>query len=81
MLMTGVQQAQRTLRLIATRLSAAGQSLLPHTVINQHWQTGRENMLGCDGGLVSWGQILLLLPTSSQKKRAYRAGQTADKHV
>lgn len=79
MLMTGVQQAQRALRLIATRLSAAGQRLLPHTVIKQHWQTGRENMLRCDGGLGSWGQILLL--TSSQKERAYKAGQTADKHV
>lgn len=45
MLMTGVQQAQRALRLIATRLSAAGQRLLPHTVIKQHWQTGRENTL------------------------------------
>lgn len=77
MLMTGVQQAQRALRLIATRLSAAGQRLLPHTVIDQHWQIGRENMLRCDGGLVSWGQIL----TSSQKKRAYQAGQTADKRV
>lgn len=53
MLMTGVQQAQRARRLIATRLSAAGQRLLPHTAINQHWQTGRENMLRCDGGLVS----------------------------
>lgn len=81
MLMTGVQQAQRALRLIATRLSAAGQRLLPHTVINQHWQTGRENMLRCDGGLVSLGQILLLLLTSSQKKRAHQARQRADKHV
>lgn len=81
MLMTGVQQAQRALRLIATRLSAAGQRLLPHTGINQHWQTGRENMLRCDGALVSWGQILLLLLTSSQKERAYKAGQRADKHV
>lgn len=79
MLMTGVQQAQRALRLIATRLSAAGQRLRPHTVINQHWQTGRENMLLCDGGLVSLGQISLplLLLTSSQKKPAYKA----DKHV
>lgn len=83
MLMTGVQQAQRALRLIATRLSAAGQRLLPHTVIKQHWQTGRENMLCCDGGLVSLGQIvlLLLLLTSSQKKRAHHARQRADKHV
>lgn len=45
MLMTGVQQAQRALRLIATRLSAAGQRLLPHTVMKQHWQTGRESIL------------------------------------
>lgn len=35
MLMIGVRQAQQALRLIATRLSAAGQRLLPHTVIDQ----------------------------------------------
>lgn len=49
MLMTGVQQAQG---LIAARLSAAGQRLLSHAVMNQHRQTGRENMLRRDGGLV-----------------------------
>ena len=45
MLMIGVRQAQQALRLITTRLSAAGQRPLPHTEIDQHWQTGRENML------------------------------------
>lgn len=38
MLMIRVRQAQQALRLIATRLSAAGQRLPPHTVIHWHWQ-------------------------------------------
>lgn len=45
MLMIGVRQAQQALRLIATPLSAAGQRPFPHTEIDRHWQTGRENML------------------------------------
>ncbi len=45
MLMIGVRQAQQAFRLIATRLSAAGQRPLPLTEIDQHRQTGRENML------------------------------------
>lgn len=44
MLMIEVQQAQQAFRLIATRLSAAGQRPLPHTVAERRWRTGRENM-------------------------------------